>query len=530
MKKYLISTLFFIFTFVFVHAQGLSEVQSIQYRDNPAAAASSSQLDASVKTLADGLNKKLGEVKATKVSIGQIAYRGNVVPLGAYWVNQLTENLVNIPNKSYAVLSAGAAGADFTITGEIIDTDNTVIRVYTRIIRAENRAIEASIHFDFEKNQQIAGLLIAAASGGGRSSSVAPDVLEPDSFESPVAYEIGADSNAAVVNRTIHSGDEDFFALTPASDGQLVMETTGSTDTYMEFYRADNSGQRLTYNDDGGSGSNARIRYSVQAGVNYIAKVKGCDSSDVGSYGFRAWLTVRTSVGTFDNPVPYEIGAGEDAQAVNNLLERDDEHYYLLLPASDGQLIMETTGSTDTYMEFYDGTSRQKLAQDDDGGRGENARIRYNVEAGKRYVAKVRGYDGDSGSYGFHAWLIAAVKLNPDQYEPDNDSASAKQIEIGAAQQRTFHNSNDVDWIKFQIARAGRYTINVKGVESNRLDTYFELFDSKMSPIDEDDDGGEGVSSRLTLQLEAGLYYLKIECLDDIPNQPYTVSIESASR
>jgi hypothetical protein len=532
MKRYLILIAIFIFAFVFIHAQGLGEIQSIEYKDpNPAVAASTSQLDASVKTLADGLNKKLGEVKAAKVSIGQIAYRGNIVPLGTYWVNQLTENLVNIPNKTYAVLSAGTAGADFTITGEIIDTDNTVIRVYTRLIRTENRAIEASIHFDFEKNQQIINLLIAAtSSGGGRSSSVAADALEPDSFESPVAYEIGADSNAAVVNRTIHSGDEDFFALTPANDGQLIMETTGSTDTYMEFYRADNPGQRLAYNDDGGSGSNARIRYSVQAGTKYIAKVKGCDSSDVGSYGFRAWITVRTSVGTFDNPVPYEIGAGEDAPTVNNLLESDDEHYYLLLPANDGQLIMETTGSTDTYMEFYDGATRQKLAQDDDGGRGENARIRYNVEAGKRYVAKVRGYDGDSGSYGFHAWLIAAVRLNPDQYEPDNDSASAKQIEVGATQQRTFHNANDVDWVKFQIARAGRYTINVKGAESNRLDTYFELFDSKLSPIDEDDDGGEGVSSRLTLQLEAGLYYLKIECLDDIPNQPYTVSIESSSR
>jgi hypothetical protein len=527
MKRYLFVISAFFLAVTLVHANGISQYQEPVLYGNGTTA---SPLDAAIKTLADGLNKKINEVKAGKISIGQFAYRGNIVPLGSYWNTQLTEDLVNMPNKSYIVLSAGSTGADFTITGEIIDTDNTVIRIYTRLVRTENRAIEASLHFDFEKNQQIINLLIAATSGGGgRSSSVAADALEPDSFESPVVYEIGSDSNAPVVNRTIHSGDEDFFALTPASDGQLVMETTGSTDTYMEFYEAGNT-QRLTYNDDGGSGSNARIRYSVQEGKTYIAKVKGCDSSDVGSYGFKAWLTIRTSVGSFNSPVAYEIGANEDAPTVNNLLERDDEHFYLLIPANDGQLIMETTGSTDTYMEFYDAESRQKLAQDDDGGRGENARIRYNVEAGKRYVAKVRGYDGDSGSYGFHAWLIAIVRLNADQYEPDNDSASAKQIEVGTTQQHTFHNANDVDWVKFQITRAGRYTIHTRGVDSNRLDTYIELFDSKLSPIDEDDDGGEGVSSRLTLQLESGLYYLKIECLDDMPNQPYNVSIESASR
>jgi hypothetical protein len=48
-----------------------------------------------------------------------------------------------------------------------------------------------------------------------------------------------------------------------------------------------------------------------------------------------------------------------------------------------------------------------------------------------------------------------------------------------------------------------------------------------MRPIDEDDDGGESMDSRLSLNLESGLYYLKVECLDDTPNQPYTISIEA---
>ena len=67
---------------------------------------------------------------------------------------------------------------------------------------------------------------------------------------------------------------------------------------------------------------------------------------------------------------------------------------------------METTGDTDTYMEFYDATTRELLASDDDSGSGYNARITHNVEAGRRYITKVRGYSpSETGSYGFRAFM-----------------------------------------------------------------------------------------------------------------------------
>jgi len=388
----------------FVHAQGVIQSQEASNVNSAA------QMDSAVKTLAGNLNKKFVEEKAKKIAIGQFAYRGNAVPLGLYWVNQLTEELANTPNRAYIVLSAGPADADWTISGEFIDTPNNTIRIYTRLIRTENRAIEASFHFDFERNGQINVLLSGGGGGsqGGRSSSVVMDSMESDSFDNPVTYEIGVDDNAPVVNRTFHDGDEDFFLLIPANDGQLVMETTGNVDTFMDFYNAE---------------------------------------------------------------------------------------------------------------------TRERLAQNDDGGNNENARIRYSVQSGRRYIAKVRGYDGETGEYGFRSYLIVQIRLTQDEYEPDNDSASAKQIEIGTSQQHTFHNSNDVDWVKFQITRAGRYVIRTRGVNTDRLDTYIELFDSNMNSIDEDDDGGENVDSRLSLRLENGTYYLKTEYLGENADQPYNISI-----
>jgi hypothetical protein len=358
------------------------------------------------------LAQKLTAEKAGKISVGQFIYRDTIAPLSIYWTNQLTEELVNASGRSFTVLSGGQAGADWVISGEIVEVIDT-IRVYTRLVRAGDLSIEASFHSDFERSEEIIGMLAVPSGGSGSSSSSVPrDARETDSFDNPVAYEIGADENAAVMNRTIHQGDDgDFFILTPAADGQLTVETTGSLDTYMNLYDADTRGE-LASNDDGGSSYNARIRRSVQAGKRYIVKVRGYDSGEIGNYGFRAWLQVQ-------------------------------------------------------------------------------------------------------------------VQLAPDEFESDDDSDSAKSTDIGASQQHTFHNPDDVDWIKFQITEPSRYTIRTRGVNSNRLDTYIELYDENMNSIDEDDDGGDGLDSRISLRLDSGLYFLKVECLDDEVDQPYTVNIQA---
>jgi hypothetical protein len=397
MKKYLLFVAVFFIAAAVVFSQGaLSPV---------------SQMDNSIKELANNLNRKLIEEKAQSVIIGQFVYSDSISSLGTYWINQLTQELANLTGRPYAILSTGAS-ADWTISGEIIDAAGT-IRVYSRMVSSANRAIGAVFNTDFPREEHIVQMLNTGRSSGGgsSSSSSARDANEPDSMENPVTVTIGTDeSNAVVLNRTIHDGnDEDFFALVPGQDGRLVVETTGSMDTYMYLYNAETRAE-LASNDDGGSGTNARIRHNVQAGQRYIARVKGYSSSHTGSYGFRAYIQ---------------------------------------------------------------GQSRQ----------------------------------------------------TPDEYEPNDEPSQAKAIGIGTPQQHTFHNGDDVDWVKFEVTQAGRYTIRARGVNSNRLDTYIELFDSNVRSIADDDDGGESFDSRLSRRLDAGQYYLKVSCLDDEPDQPYTISV-----
>ena len=358
------------------------------------------QLDNCITVLARDIDKKLVANKARKITLGQFIYRGAIPSLSSYWSNQLMEELSNMSNKSYAVFAGAAADADRMIVGEIVEVAD-VIRVYTRIHRLDDRAIEAGYHSDFERNAALMGML---SSGGSRSSSVPWDEWENDSSENPVSYEIGVEENALLMNRTLHDGeDQDFFLLIPGSDGRLVMETTGNIDTIMEFY--DEGGRELEKDDDGGSGSNARIRYRVEAGKRYIAKVQGY-GGNTGSYGFRAFIQVAANSSGWNNPVPYEIGVDESAPVISRTLhQEDDEDFFLLQPGENGWLVMETTGDMDTLMYFYDAETREMLEEDDDSGSGGNARIRYRVEAGKRHIAKVQGYGGNTGSYGFHAYL-----------------------------------------------------------------------------------------------------------------------------
>ncbi|MDR0323715.1 MAG: PPC domain-containing protein [Treponema sp.] len=476
-------------------------------------------MDEAVVNLSRAIQAKLTEKRAEKIVVGQFTFQNGNTSFSSYWVNQLTGELANMPGRTYTVYSSGVTDAQWTITGEIVVAADT-IRVYSRLIRLSDRAIEASFYSNFRRSEQINSMLVLS----GSSASGGMDSYEPDSWENPVAVSIGDSPTTPVMNRAIDSGDEDFFLIVPDRDGRLTAETTGSTDTYMYLYNYDTE-EELASNDDGGSNTNARITFNVRSGTRYLAVVRGYSDSTAGSYGFRAYMVVRDGDGGWENPVVFEIGTGEDTAAIQRNLQPEDEFYFLLVPDRNGRLTIETIGRTDTYMELYDAGTKELLEENDDGGNNTNARIRYNVRAGNRYIAMVRGYDSSvRGSFGFRAFFGSGL-LARDEYEPDDEPSQAKQIEIGASQERTFHSGDDVDWVFFNVARAGRYVINARGINSNRLDTYIELFDSNFNLIAEDDDGGDSLSSRLSVNLGAGVYYIKVWCLDEDPEQGYILSV-----
>ena len=78
---------------------------------------------------------------------------------------------------------------------------------------------------------------------------------------------------------------------------------------------------------------------------------------------------------------------------------------YMVRPTSSGTLIVQTSGSTDTFMIAYDSNYRE-IARDDDGGSGANARISLSVNANQNYYFNVTGYsEHTSGSFSIAATM-----------------------------------------------------------------------------------------------------------------------------
>ncbi len=88
------------------------------------------------------------------------------------------------------------------------------------------------------------------------------------------------------------SGDEDFFVVNVSSPGNLVVYTTGSTDTYGHLL--DSKGYELMSDDDSAVAPNFRISYPVSPGAYYI-RVRH-KSGGTGSYQLQAYTNGPTLI------------------------------------------------------------------------------------------------------------------------------------------------------------------------------------------------------------------------------------------
>ena len=81
-------------------------------------------------------------------------------------------------------------------------------------------------------------------------------------------------------------GDRDWFRFVLPSAGRLIVQTTGSTDTFGRLFRGGSAEPPEEEDDDGGSGNNFRITADAQAGTWYV-EVRGFDYNSTGAYTLR---------------------------------------------------------------------------------------------------------------------------------------------------------------------------------------------------------------------------------------------------
>ena len=269
--------------------------------------------------------------------------------------------------------------------------------------------------------------------------------------------------------------------------GRLIAYTESNLDTVMRIYNAD--WEEIAYDDDSGTGSNARISIRVPAGT-YTIGVTGYSSGAVGPYTVYA-LTEPVAV--------TNITIGRTQNAI--LQGTAEQLYNVTVPA--GRLVAYTESNLDTVMHIYNAQG-QEIAYDDDSGSGSNASISVRVPAGT-YTIEVRGYwSGAVGPYTLHTSLETITITNVTLGRPHNAILQGS-----------------VDQLYSVTVRAGRL---IAYTESN-LDTVMRIYNDQGQEIAYDDDSGDGLNARIDTNVPAGTYTIEVRGYWSGDVGPYTLYV-----
>jgi hypothetical protein len=189
--------------------------------------------------------------------------------------------------------------------------------------------------------------------------------------------------------------------------GQMVQIDVISTDFDAFAILTDGAGNKLSDNDDGGGGTNARIIYTIPTGGTYRILANSLAKGRYGRYTVRLRSLGMASGGNSTGGLlPGTVGQIMRGQTMSGQLSATDPKL------SDGSVYQAwtyigTAGETiqvdvvssdvDAYAIVQDGNG-QKLAADDDSGGGTNARIIYTLPYSGAYRLIANTYR--QGSYG----------------------------------------------------------------------------------------------------------------------------------
>ncbi|MCE8010058.1 MAG: hypothetical protein ABN479_09510 [Billgrantia sp.] len=181
--------------------------------------------------------------------------------------------------------------------------------------------------------------------------------------------------------------------------------------------------------------------------------------------------------------------------------------YQLTLEAPAMVTLDMLSADFDAFLELHgDGV----FASDDDGGEGLNARLIRSLEAGE-YTVLARSHSGQgSGLFELRAAAIALDEL-----------ASEGQLESGRALQAWLEpGARNV--YEIVIEEAGDYRLDL---HSDDFDAYLELEGEGL--FLSDDDGGDGMNSRIATHLEAGTYRATARAYGNSESGSFTLSLSA---
>ena len=198
--------------------------------------------------------------------------------------------------------------------------------------------------------------------------------------------------NGPEIQGEIHpAGESDQYTLSVTTAGTYTIETSGTTDTVLSLFGPDSETTHVATDDDGGPGRLSLLVQALAVGQ-YFVRVRHFSPTRTGRYG----VSVRSH--TNPGPVQIQVNGPEVQGDIGQPAESD---LYTFSVATAGEHILETSGSTDTFLTLFGPNSEtNRIAQDDDSGPGLLSRIQESLAVGT-YFVRVRHFSpARTGAYG----------------------------------------------------------------------------------------------------------------------------------
>jgi hypothetical protein len=288
----------------------------------------------------------------------------------------------------------------------------------------------------------------------------------------------------------------------------------------------------LRSDDDGGEGTDSRMRFTVPSTGTYYLVAQAFGSGSVGPF------TLSLEQAPPPAPVvarPTALGQTHQATLTETdpILEEDESdwevfHHVYTVQARAGQslLIAMDSDDFDAYLGFgpMHGGHVQVTDTDDDGGSGTNARLRVTVPADGTYGIQARSFSGGVGGYTLlvreHVpQPVTTRAIRTGQQVPAALSVEDAELDNGAHYQQWTYTG-----------RAGE-TVRIR-MESDEFDTYLALGQGTGASFHEmaaNDDDGESTNSFLEFTLPAaGEYVIRATSFGSGATGAYTLRVDSS--
>ena len=338
---------------------------------------------------------------------------------------------------------------------------------------------------------------------------------------STIAQAANLSVNQSVSARIDRGGDVDMFRVrVEAGQAYTFATSLGSLDdSVLTMYDA--SGRQIAMNDDGGNGLASRIQWRANFSGDVYLSVRGYSGSQTGSYILSASGPADDHGDVASQATRLSVGGSASGRLESS---RDVDVFRVDVRQGSVYEFNTTLGSLrDTTLTLRDAAGN-RIAFDDDGGNGLASRIRFTATQDGPVYLTVDGYGDQTGDYRISASMID---------DRGSETGSARSNAIGARVSGNLERAGDVDTFRFDVRQGAAYRFETQ--LGSLRDSVITLVDSAGNRLASNDDGGNGLASRLDwtarhdgpvfVQVrgysdsQTGTYTLQSSMRDDYSNQ-----------